>query len=113
MFLIGTSTLAADTVWVVTIDTSFSTRYELPEPVVVGDDNGSGHIDMDDVIYKLDYIFSNGPAPLVGRSVDIMFAFIDSTQEIQENCETIKVLQHKIRGKHFGLVSEREWNDSL
>lgn len=113
VFLIGGSCWAADTVWVVTIDTSFSTRYELPDSVVIGDANGSQSIDMDDVIYLLEFIFNNGQRPFVGRSVIIKFAFIDSTQEMHENCETIKILQHKIRGKHFGQVSGQEWGDTL
>jgi hypothetical protein len=33
------------------------------EPVICGDADGSGSIDVDDVVYLVNYIFTGGPAP--------------------------------------------------
>jgi len=33
-------------------------------PLLIGDANGSGEIDIDDVVYIISYIFSGGPAPV-------------------------------------------------
>jgi hypothetical protein len=34
------------------------------EGVIIGDANGSGAIDIDDVVYLIAYVFSQGPAPV-------------------------------------------------
>ena len=114
--LLGTSTVtAADTVWIVTIDTMNHEPLQLIEPVIVGDANSSGYIDIDDVMYLQEYIFLGGQSPPVYSSVRIRFAYIDSTQVVMENGVPIKNLvdEGTLRGHRFGQVSGQEWNDSL
>ena len=40
-------------------------------PYLCGDADGSGFVDIDDVIFLIDYIFSDGPAPEPLESGDV------------------------------------------
>ena len=113
IFLIGTTVMAADTVYVETKDTSHTWWLPLGDSVLVGDADGSGNIDMDDVMFLLEYIFQNGQSPMVYRTVDIYFDYIDSTMALMDSCNPVATYDINCFGKHFGLVSGQEWGDTL
>jgi hypothetical protein len=110
MSLIATSCFAADTVWLETVDTMNHELLELREPVLVGDADNSGDIDIDDVVYLFEFIFQGGQSPPVYPSVQIRFAYTDSTRLVIENGVPIKNLldEGNLRGHRFGEISGQE-----
>jgi hypothetical protein len=109
MFLIGTSCLAADTVWVETRDTTHTEWLPLADSVLVGDANGSGNIDMDDVIFLLEFIFQDGQSPMIYHTVDVYFDYTDSTQVVMDSCIPVATYEHNCHGTRFGKVSQQPW----
>jgi hypothetical protein len=59
------------------IDTILSVTCEsLDHDIVVGDANANGHLDIDDAIYIIKYIYEMGPPPLPERYCSVRQAYI-------------------------------------
>jgi len=66
-----------DMVWFYRIDwVSYRPRYNMPFYMTVklympGDANGNGEVNTEDVVYLIDYLFKEGPAPLNLKAADV------------------------------------------
>jgi hypothetical protein len=59
------------------VDTILSAVCEpLDHDIVVGDANANGHLDIDDAIYIIKYIYETGPPPLPERYCSVRQAYI-------------------------------------
>jgi hypothetical protein len=108
---------AADTVWVVLEDTMLHhTLVQVPTAIQSGDDNGDGHIDMDDVVYKLDYIFGNGPSPVTYPTVLCYTRHVQGQHIVKEvvngECVIVAVYPYSMY-KRYAQPLQQEWGDTL
>lgn len=114
IFLIGSVCAAQDTVWITKDSLEHTEWLSLIDSVMVGDANGSGAIDMDDVIYLLEHIFNNGPSPFVGRTADIYFKWTGECGVVLDSTGwPIDWIFKGRTGNRFGQVSGQEWGDTL
>jgi hypothetical protein len=115
LFVIS-NTWASDTVWVESDTTIWRNWMPLGDSVLVGDADGSQEIDMDDVVFLLEYIFGEGQSPMIYRSVDLYEYVHESYHVIISTDSTgeykVEVFPHR-RSTRFGQVSGQQWNDSL
>ena len=116
IFLLGTSVMAVDTVYVEVFDTTMHDIWlPLSHPIQSADADGSGAVDIDDVVYLMEYIFANGPEPYTYWTVDLFIykhksyhVIIDTTGGEYD----VQVFPHEY-SRRFGEVSGQEWNDSI
>lgn len=106
--------IAADTVWITKDSVEHSEWLPLGDSVLVGDANGSGFIDIDDMMYLQEYIFLGGQAPMIYHTVDIYFKWTGECGIVLDSTGwPIDWIYKGRTGTRFGQVSGQEWNDSL
>lgn len=115
IFLIGTTVMAADTVWNTKDSIEHSEWLPLDDSVLVGDVDGSGNIDMDDVMFLLEFIFQNGQAPMTYYTVDIYFKWTAECGTVMDSLPgwPIDWIYKGRTETRFGQVSGQEWGDTL